>query len=450
MLKRSVTGMAVVMMLGACASSGTEQTEAQGSGYSAGSGPLVGGGGKCLDVNGGATDNGTKVQLWDCNGSRAQAWTAVGGQLIGPGGKCLDVSANNQSPGTIVQLWDCNGTGAQTWSWSGSTLRSSGGFCLDASGARSDDGTQIIIWDCNGGANQGWAAASGAPVPPAPIGAGPGNSPWVPAGYDMVFDDEFDGSALDTSKWWTRYVYSDGTLDTLNDEKQQYRENGNHVMTGSTVKLTARKVRDNGANDVDYESGMLRSKTLVKYGYLEARVKMPPGVGMWPAFWLNAETGGWPPEIDIFEFVNNGVEDRSNMIHSGVIDHGQQGSSFLYTDPAFNPQWTFWTAPFAFPDDFHTVAMLWDATSATTYVDGKEIVSRGSHWVHDDGSDGGYAHVLLNLAVGGQWAGRHGIDDAQVPAAFEIDYVRVYQPTGHVDTATSTTGHDLCPVGGGC
>ena len=276
--------------------------------------------------------------------------------------------------------------------------------------------------------------------------AGSAKSPWVPTGYTLVFGDEFDEAELDTSKWWTRYVYSDGTLDRLNDEQQRYRENENHVMTGSELQLTGRKV-SSGGDGINYESGMIRSKTLIKYGYLEARVKMPPGVGSWPAFWLNAEVSPWPPEIDIFEFVNNGVEDTADMLHTGVIDHGAQGHDFLSTDPAFHTDWTYWKAPFEFPADFHVIALLWDATSASTYVDGKLIVKRGYKWVHDDGSDAGYAHVLLDYAIGGaSWAGRHGIDDTKFPQSLEVDYVRVYQ--SKVDTAKSTIGRDLCPKSG--
>ena len=275
------------------------------------------------------------------------------------------------------------------------------------------------------------------------------DSPWVPPGYTLVFGDEFDEASLDTSKWWTRFVYSDGMLDRLNDEQQRYRENENHVMTGSSIVLTGRKVGSSDPAGINYESGMLRSKTLVKYGYFEARVKMPAGVGSWPAFWLNAEQSPWPPEIDIFEFVNNGVEDKANMLHTGVIDHGAQGSAFLFTDSSFHTDYTYWVAPFDSPNDFHVVALLWDETSATTYVDGKKIVARGYKWVHDDGSDAGYAHVLLNYAIGGKsWAGRHGIDDAAFPQGLEIDYLRVYQKK--VDVARSTIGHDLCPASGGC
>src|SRR5262249_28809155 len=158
----------------------------------------------------------------------------------------------------------------------------------------------------------------------------------------------------------------------------RYRENNNHVMSGTSLKLMSRKVGSG------YESGMIRSKVIVKYGYFEARVKMPAGLGSWPAFWLNPEDASWPPEIDIFEFVNNGVEDKTNMLHTGVIVTKGQSAPFLEKDTAFNDQWTFWTAPYAFPDDFHVISALWDEGSVTTYVDGKMIVKRGYSWVHED------------------------------------------------------------------
>jgi beta-glucanase (GH16 family) len=283
------------------------------------------------------------------------------------------------------------------------------------------------------------------------------NSQWVPAGYDLVVDDEFDGTELSTSNWWTRYPYNGGMQDTLNDEQELYRESNNHVMTGSTLKLTAYK--NNPDSSHAYSSGMIRAKTLVRYGYFEARVKMPHGIGAWPAFWLASEPGngdpnalGWPPEIDIFEFVNNGTDDRSNMLHTGVITHnGTQDGAFLYTNPDFNTQWNYWTAPFDFTDDFHVFGALWDTNDqVTVYVDGTPLVTHSYRWLHDDGSDGEFADVRLNYAIGGAWAGRYGIDDSVFPAAVEVDYVRVYQKTGEHHLAQATIGVDLCPPGGGC
>src|SRR5882672_5404479 len=88
------------------------------------------------------------------------------------------------------------------------------------------------------------------------------DSNYVPPGYLKVFGDEFDKTQLDSQKWWTRYIYDDGKLDFLNDEQQRYRENNNHVMTGRTVSLMARKTVGDAAA---YQSGMVRSKATFRY-----------------------------------------------------------------------------------------------------------------------------------------------------------------------------------------
>nr|BFE50842.1 lectin [Saccharothrix mutabilis subsp. capreolus] len=123
----------------------------------AGSGPIVGAGGKCVDVAGGATADGTKVQLWTCNGSAAQTWTRSG-QTWRALGKCLDVSGAGTADGTKVQLWSCNGSGAQNWTVGagGALVNPNSGKCLDASGGSTADGTQLLVWTCHGGANQRW------------------------------------------------------------------------------------------------------------------------------------------------------------------------------------------------------------------------------------------------------------------------------------------------------
>jgi len=347
---------------------------------------------------------------------------------------------------------DAGGGGGDAGGGGGGGNAGGGGGSGNAGGGGGggDAGSGGGAGDAGGGGGGGGDAGGGGGGD-----SGGQGSPYVPPGYDLVFADEFNGAALDTSKWWTRYIYSGGTLDTLsgNGEVERYREKNNHVMTGSSLKLTAYAPGDPRSENLGagvYASGMIRSKTILKYGYLEARVKMPRALGVWPAFWFTSEHASWPPEVDIFEFVNNGVEDKINMIHTGVINQGAQGSAFLYSAPGFNTQWTYWTAPYDFPDDFHVVSMLWDATSATTYVDGMEIVKRGYKWVQNDGSDAGYAHILLNLALGGPWAGRHGIDTGAFPQALEIDYVRAYQKSGQHNTATSVVGQNLCPAGGGC
>lgn len=255
---------------------------------------------------------------------------------------------------------------------------------------------------------------------------------FVPAGYTLAFNDEFNGTALNRKKWHTRMIYNNGTTDRMHDEKQRYRDNDNHQVANGVLSLVARKVSSTDPNGINYESGMIRSDWTSRYGYYEARVKMPGGKGVWPAFWLNSdvsETGrlSWPPEIDIFEFVNNGVEDQPNMLHSNVVTRDRKPSQLFYADPAFNTQYTFWRAPYNFNDGYHVIGAEWTPTTVTMYIDGQKIYTRAASWTYDDGTPGGPAHILLNLGIGGAWAGRHGIDDAAFPQALQIDWVRAYR-----------------------
>ncbi|GAA4605051.1 type 1 glutamine amidotransferase [Actinoplanes octamycinicus] len=122
-------------------------------------GPVVGFANKCLDVNGGGSADGTKIQLWTCNGSGAQTWQISGQVWRNPqSGKCLDVSGGGTANGTKVQLWTCNGSGAQNWvAGADRTVRNpQSGRCLDVSEVKSTDGQQIHLWDCLGAANQLW------------------------------------------------------------------------------------------------------------------------------------------------------------------------------------------------------------------------------------------------------------------------------------------------------
>ncbi|WP_425259339.1 glycoside hydrolase family 16 protein [Rubrivivax sp. RP6-9] len=263
----------------------------------------------------------------------------------------------------------------------------------------------------------------------------PRTSTWdshVPWGYELVFNDEFNGSTLNRSKWFTRYLYADGMLDRLNDEQQRYRDNGNHSVAGGVLSLTARQVSTNAADGIDHESGMIRSDWTARHGYFEARVRMPGAIGLWPAFWLASDVAAdgslaWPPEIDIFEFVNNGVEDTADMLHSGVVPLPGMPSTFSYADPAFDTQWNYYRAPFRFDAGWHTVGAEWTPTAVTVYLDGRKLYTRSYAWTFPDGSAAGPAHLLLNLAVGGGWAGRHGVDSAALPQSLQIDWVRAYR-----------------------
>ncbi|MGW2650111.1 ricin-type beta-trefoil lectin domain protein [Streptomyces sp. NPDC001393] len=115
--------------------------------------------GKCLDVNGGNSANGTAAQIWSCNGSAAQWWSARSDGTLRALGKCLDATGGGTANGTKIEIWDCNGGSNQQWqAYNGGYRNPVSGRCLDDPGASTTDGTQLVLWDCNGGANQKWTA----------------------------------------------------------------------------------------------------------------------------------------------------------------------------------------------------------------------------------------------------------------------------------------------------
>jgi lysophospholipase L1-like esterase len=121
--------------------------------------------GKCLDVSGGNTANGTHVQIWTCNRTAPQSWTQYSDGSLRALGKCLDASAAGTANGTPADLWDCNGSGAQVWqAYNGGYRNMVSGRCLDDPAGSTSDGTQLVLWDCNGAANQKWTPHAPGPV----------------------------------------------------------------------------------------------------------------------------------------------------------------------------------------------------------------------------------------------------------------------------------------------
>ncbi|MGY0575836.1 glycoside hydrolase family 16 protein [Bradyrhizobium sp. RDM12] len=271
-------------------------------------------------------------------------------------------------------------------------------------------------------------------------------SPAAASGWKLVFGDEFDSSQLDRTKWATRYIYSGETTDHLNDEVQRYKDNQNHIVRDGELQLVAREMGPN-----NFESGMIRSKQTFYYGYFETRVLFPKGRGIWPAFWLNPdydEEGrlAWPPEIDIFEYVVNGKEDLETMLHSAAsTTPNAPPITYSYRDPNYDTRWMSYVNSTPLNDDWHVFGLVWTPENISMFVDGKRIYTRPYQWLKRDGTLGAPAHVLLNFAVGGHWAGRHGIDQSQFPQAFRVDYVRVCQFTSDASGKPECGGSRFTP-----
>jgi predicted chitinase len=125
-------------------------------------GAITGLAGKCVDVAGANSANGTAVQLYDCNGSNAQQWTVAGDGTLRALGKCLDVVDFGTADGAKVQLWDCAGTSNQKWvvTPAHDIVNPAANKCLDVTDGNSANGTRLQIWSCTGAANQKWNAPS--------------------------------------------------------------------------------------------------------------------------------------------------------------------------------------------------------------------------------------------------------------------------------------------------
>jgi lysophospholipase L1-like esterase len=115
--------------------------------------------GKCLDAKGGSSADGTPADIWTCNGSAGQTWSALSDGTLRTLGKCLDATGKGTANGTKIEIWSCNGGANQQWQpYNGGYRNPVSGRCLDDPNLSTADGTQLVLWDCNGGANQKWTA----------------------------------------------------------------------------------------------------------------------------------------------------------------------------------------------------------------------------------------------------------------------------------------------------
>lgn len=239
--------------------------------------------------------------------------------------------------------------------------------------------------------------------------------------YQLVWADEFDYTGLpDTSKW--SFDTEGNAWGWGNNEAQFYTSSDpdNASVKDGQLFITALKEEMNGHS---YSSARLRTakKGDWLYGRFEVRAKLPSGRGMWPAIWLlptDWEYGGWPQsgEIDLMENVGYAPDTILSTVHTEAFNHVrgiQKGDSIVIS--------TCYT-------DFHVYRLDWEADSMAMFVDGQHVFTfrkEGSSfaaWPFDK-----RFHLLLNVAVGGNWGGKFGIDDSIFPRTMVVDYVRVYQ-----------------------
>ena len=241
----------------------------------------------------------------------------------------------------------------------------------------------------------------------------------------IVWQDEFSGSSLDTSKW--EPMIGDGCTYGVcgwgNNELEYYQAE-NATVSGGTLKIEAREQRVRGKK---YTSARLRTLNRgdFTFGRMEARIKIPTGQGLWPAFWMLSTDevyGGWPQsgEIDIMENIGSEPATVHGTIHFGQPYPNNQ-STGASTKLSFDP-----AATEVFADDFHTFAVEREQNVIRWYVD--DVLYSTKTTADTDPQTWPFNerfHFLLNVAVGGNWPGS---PDASTvfPQTMEVDYVRVY------------------------
>jgi beta-glucanase (GH16 family) len=239
----------------------------------------------------------------------------------------------------------------------------------------------------------------------------------APAGFTLVFADEFDTpGSPDPAKWG----YELGDL-KKNDEKEYYTSRAENVrVEDGMLVIEARKESYEG-HGYTSASVVTLGRFEFRYGKVEVRAKLPTGRGTWPAIWmLGTSIGrvGWPAcgEIDIMEQVGFDPLRVHASIHTTAYNHTintQKTASTLVLDPSAS---------------FHVYATEWYPDRIETFVDGVRYFSfrnEGSGsaaWPFDAPQ-----YLLVNLAIGGTWGGQQGIDDSLFPHRYLVDYVRIYQ-----------------------
>lgn len=231
-----------------------------------------------------------------------------------------------------------------------------------------------------------------------------------------IFAEEFNYTGRPNTANWG---YDVGGGGFGNNELQYYTAGDNATVGGGVLTIEARK--ENIQNN-RYSSSRLvsRNKADFTYGRFEARIKLPTGRGLWPAFWMlptDNAYGVWPKsgEIDIMEQVGYDPFKIHVSVHTEAYNHQRGTQKTASTD-----------VPTAV-SDFHLYRVDWTPYAVRGYVDDVkvfEFVNSGgsARWPFDK-----RFHMILNIAVGGTWGGSNGVDDSIFPAQMQVDYVRVYK-----------------------
>ena len=279
-----------------------------------------------------------------------------------------------------------------------------------------------------GGGTGGDVPSGGSMNDPSLAGAGGStDTGQPPAGWTLTWSDEFDGPAgtqVDPKKWKYQNAASN-----VNNELEYYTNRpANSALDGQGhMLINALKEDYNGRR---YTSAKFTTKGLFSqaYGRFEARIKLPAGKGLWPAFWAlgTNDSDGWPAcgEMDIMETIGSQLTINRGSLHGP----GYSGDNPLTAQYKL-------TGGSDFSQDFHVFAAEWAENVVRFYVDDTLYETRtpqdipGKKWVYDH-----TFYLIMNVAIGGKFPGDP--DDSIFPRTMTIDYVRVYAPSGTTVTPT--------------
>ena len=244
-----------------------------------------------------------------------------------------------------------------------------------------------------------------------------------PEDWVLVWSDEFEADQLDSDRWSFQLGTGSqfGLVGWGNNELQYYTEREENVfIEDGFLNIVALEESFGGMN---YTSGRIRTidKADWKFGKFEIMAKLPEGQGMWPAIWMlptEEVFGGWPKsgEIDIMELVGHLPSTVHGTVHFGKDwpDNKQNTSTYSLQDGKFS-------------DDFHLFSIEWEEDEIRWYVDGQlyHIIKPGDLEPENYPFNEEF-HLLLNLAVGGDWPGNPD-SSTLFPQSLVIDYIRVFE-----------------------
>jgi beta-glucanase (GH16 family) len=313
------------------------------------------------------------------------------------------------------------GSAGDALSGAGSAAVAAGGNGGSNAGGATSGGNTSIAGAANAGATNGGNAGSGG------SGGSGGETITAPAGYKLVWHDEFDVDGPPNPANWK---FEQGFV---RNEELQWYQTANASVQGGLLVIQARKETVQNPNytgtgdwkttrkTADYTSSSINTSGLqsFEYGHFEMRARIPTDAGMWPAWWTLGVSGQWPSngEIDIMEYYQNKV--LANVACGTSTQYQAKWDSASKALSSLGAGWS---------SNFHIWTMDWDDQNIVLSLDGQQMNTTAlSAALNADGTSPfkQKAYILLNLAIGGQ----NGGDPSQTtfPQSYEVDYVRVFQ-----------------------